>query len=48
MAEDKTIIHLTKDSNGVLSCDVPITKEEWADILRDKKVAGAKQMRAIF
>lgn len=38
MVEDKIIMHLTKDSKGFFSCDVPITKEQWSEVLNNKTV----------
>ena len=48
MPQDKTIIHLTKDSKGVLSCDVPITKEQWLDILRNRTVTTAQYLKVLL
>ena len=48
MPEDKTIIQLVKDSKGVLSCDVPISKDQWLDILRDRKVTSSQSMKVLL
>ena len=48
MAEDKITIRLTKDSKGFLSCDVPITKGQWSEILRNKTVTTPTLMRVLL
>lgn len=48
MPKDKSIIQLVKDSKGVLSCDLPITKEQWLDILRDRKVTSSQSMKVLL
>lgn len=41
-------IKLLKDSKGWLSCDVPITKEDWARFLGDKTIATEAAMTALL
>lgn len=48
MPQDKITIRLVKDSKGVLSCEVPISKEQWLDILRDKKVTSTQSMKVLL
>lgn len=37
-----------KSNKGILSCDVPINKEQWLDILRDKEIVGPVWMRLLL
>ncbi|MCM1140527.1 MAG: hypothetical protein NC453_18310, partial [Muribaculum sp.] len=39
---------LLKEEKGKLSCDVPITKEKWLDILHDKDMVGPIWLRALL
>lgn len=48
MNEDKSIIRLVKDSKGFFSCDIPITKEQWSEILHNKTVTTHTLMRVLL
>ena len=39
---------LLKEEKGKLTCEVPITKERWVDILRDKDIVGPVWLRALL
>ena len=39
---------MTKDSKGVLSCDVPITKEQWLNILRNRTVTTSQYLKVLL
>ena len=39
---------LLKEEKGKLTCEVPITKEQWVDILRDKDIVGPVWLRALL
>lgn len=41
-------IKLNKDTGGWYTCEVPITKDDWADMLRDKTVASESAMTALL
>lgn len=41
-------IKLSKDAKGWYSCDVPITKDDWAVMLADKSVASESAMTALL
>ena len=42
------IIEIKKDSKGCQYCDIPITKEQWIDLLHDKSVTTAERMRVLL
>lgn len=48
MFEEKNIIHLEKDSKGYFSCDIPITKEQWLEILKNKSITTPSLMRILL
>lgn len=47
MTTDKQIISL-KNTGDILSCGIPITKEEWLNILRDKTITSTNIMNVLL
>ena len=41
------IIEIKTDGKGCSYCDIPITKEQWINLLRDKSVTTAERMRVL-
>ena len=42
------IIEIKTDGKGCSYCDIPITKEQWINLLRDKSVTTAERMRVLL
>lgn len=48
MDEDKKIIQLTKNGKGVYSCQVPISTEQWNELLNDNSVISAEWKKVLY
>lgn len=48
MPENKNVIQVVKDSKGFFTCDIPITKEQWLEILKNKDVTTPSLMKVLL
>ena len=48
MPEQKRVINLATDSNGAYFCSIPVSKEQWLEILRNKTVTSPSMMRVLL
>ena len=48
MPQDKTEIYLVKDSKGIFSCEVPITKDQWVSLLKDRDITNPQSMKVLL
>lgn len=48
MKNDLKIITRSTDPNGLISCQVPITQEQWLNIISDKAIVGTQCMSVLL
>lgn len=48
MDDEKKIIQLTKDSKGVYSCQIPISVEQWIELLDDKSIISSEWKKVLY
>ena len=48
MTDSTKIIEVKSDGKGYYYCDIPVTKEQWIEILDDKNITTPERMRALL
>lgn len=48
MADSTNIIEVKSDGKGCYYCDIPITKEQWIEVLRDRNITTPERMRVLL